>query len=240
MDLKEINILDEDIDQHWYYKSKAKAMERLLNGLTIKSILDIGAGSAFFSRYLLRQTNALEAYCVDTSYKTNSIDLENNKKIYFRKNIETAETKEADLVLLMDVLEHVDDDVGLLKEYISKVPNGSTFLITVPAFNFLYGPHDVYLEHRRRYTLNQLEEVVRDAGLNIEKGCYFFGMVFPVAVVLRITQKFLMNFNTPNTNLKRSNFLVNYLLKSVCSMETTIMKFNRIAGLTAFCLARKD
>jgi len=49
MDLKEIDILGDDIVQHWYYRSKAQAMTRLLGKAQQSTILDVGAGSAFFS-----------------------------------------------------------------------------------------------------------------------------------------------------------------------------------------------
>jgi methylase of polypeptide subunit release factors len=68
MDLKEKDILGEDIARHWYYQSKAKAMVRMIAKLTPRRILDIGSGSGFFSRYLLSGTTAVEALCVDISY----------------------------------------------------------------------------------------------------------------------------------------------------------------------------
>ena len=161
MDLKETDILGASINEHWYYRSKANAMIRLLSGVSPSIILDIGAGSGFFSKKLLSDTMAIEAWCVVISYESDSDDLEAEKPIYFRKSVGKVN---ADLVLLMDVLEHVDDDVGLLREYVTKVPRGAKFLISVPAFQFLWSGHDVFLEHKRRYRLNQMERVVRQAG----------------------------------------------------------------------------
>ena len=72
---------------------------------------------------------------------------------------------DCDLVLMMDVLEHVDDDRGLLRHYAAKVPPGAHFLVTVPAFAFLWSGHDVFLEHKRRYRLVEIEAAMRDAGI---------------------------------------------------------------------------
>ena len=127
MDLKETDILGADIEHHWYYSSKAKAMTSLLQGATPTRILDVGAGSGFFSRYLLAHTTAQEAWCVDTSYQADSDEREDDKVVHYRRSVGAID---ADLVLLMDVLEHVDDDVALLKDYVDKVPSGSRFLIT--------------------------------------------------------------------------------------------------------------
>ena len=213
MDLKETDILGSSIDQHWYYASKAAATMRLLGTTPYKRILDVGAGSGFFSRHLLTHSSASEAWCVDISY-------------------------DADLVLLMDVLEHVDDDVGLLKAYVEKVPSGSRFLITVPAFQFLWSGHDDFLEHKRRYTLAQLEAVVRNTGLTVKQGAYYFGLVFPIAAALRLLPKGAQP-SPPRSQLKQHHPMVNTILKTLCSVELPFMGANRLAGLTVFVLAQK-
>jgi hypothetical protein len=145
---------------------------------------------------------------------------------------------DADLVLLMDVLEHVDDDVGLLKAYVDKVPSGSRFLITVPAFQFLWSGHDDFLEHKRRYTLAQLEAVVRNTGLTVKQGAYYFGLVFPIAATLRLLPKGAQP-SPPRSQLKQHHPLVNTMLKTLCSVELPFMGANRLAGLTVFVLAQK-
>ena len=236
MDLKETDILGADIEHHWYYSSKAKAMTSLLQGATPTRILDVGAGSGFFSRYLLAHTTAQEAWCVDTSYQADSDEREDDKVVHYRRSVGAID---ADLVLLMDVLEHVDDDVALLKDYVDKVPSGSRFLITVPAFNFLWSEHDDFLEHKRRYSLRQLEEVVQNAGLAVKYGAYFFGIVFPIAATLRLAQKASSERCPVRSQLTRHYPIVNTVLKSLCNVELPLMKFNRVAGLTAFCLANK-
>ena len=68
MDLKEVEILGEAQDTHWYYVSKARALVRALDGRSPTRILDVGAGSGFFSKVLLRETQAVGAICVDTGY----------------------------------------------------------------------------------------------------------------------------------------------------------------------------
>ena len=51
---------------------------------------------------------------------------------------------------------------GLLRHYAAKVPSGAHFLVTVPAFRFLWSGHDVFLEHKRRYTLAEIEATMRE------------------------------------------------------------------------------
>ena len=61
MDLKEEDILGADIAQHWYYRSKAAALRRVVADVNPQRLLDVGAGSGFFSRHLLEQTGAKSA-----------------------------------------------------------------------------------------------------------------------------------------------------------------------------------
>lgn len=237
MDIKEIEILGSNIAHHWYYRSKAKAMTRLIATINPSTILDVGAGSGFFSRYLLATSSAQEAWCVDISYSENSDAQEMGKPVHFRLSVEMVN---ADLVLLMDVLEHVEDDVGLLMDYASKVPSGTRFLISVPAFQFLWSGHDVFLEHKRRYQLNQIENVIEKAGLKVTCGVYYFGAVFPIAASIRlINNYFRKGTQNSKSQLKQHHPFVNGILAALSHTELPFMMSNRIFGLSAFCLAEK-
>jgi len=235
MDLKETDILGDSIGEHWYYCSKAAATRRLLGKAPIKRILDVGAGSGFFSHHLLTHTAAREAWCVDISYPADSSATPAGKPVHYRRSIDNVD---ADLVLLMDVLEHVDDDLGLLKSYVDKVPSGSRFLMTVPAFQFMWSGHDDFLEHKRRYTLTQFETLAGNAGLQVERGAYYFAAVFPLALASRLIPGGARG-SAPRSQLKKHRPLVNALLKTLCNLELPLMGINRLAGLSVFVLARK-
>jgi len=90
---------------------------------------------------------------------------------------------------MIDVLEHVDDDVGLLRDYVRRAEPGTRFLISVPAFQFLWSSHDEFLEHRRRYRLSDLRQTVEAAGLAPLRMRYFFGLLFPAAAAMRLAEK---------------------------------------------------
>ncbi len=236
MDIKEAALLRENAADHWYYRSKARAVERLLRGTTPRTVLDVGAGSGFFSRHLLANSPAVEAWCVDLNYPADSDIVENGKSIHFRKSVERVD---ADLVLLMDVLEHVDDDVGLLRDAVGKTAAQATFLISVPAFQFMWSGHDVFLEHKRRYTLAELEHVVKSAGLRIRQSTYFFAAVFPAAMLVRLPRKLLGSTVQPASDMQVHSRPVNWLLNAVSSAELKFIARNRWFGLTAFCVATR-
>lgn len=234
MDLKEEDILGEGIGRHWYYRSKAAALRRALTGLRPRRVLDVGAGSGFFSRHLLAETGVQSALCVDTGYPREWDDEAAGKPILYRRD---CDPNDCDLVLMMDVLEHVGDDERLLRHYAGKVQSGAHFLVTVPAFRFLWSGHDVFLEHMRRYRLSEIEAVMRKAGLEIVKGAYYFGFVFPLAAAVRLATRGASR--QPKSSLKKHGALTNSILTAVCMAELPLFPANRLAGLSAFVLARK-
>jgi len=233
MDLKEEDILGADIGRHWYYRYKAAALRRAVAGLQPKRLLDVGAGSGFFSRHLLAETAAESALCVDIGYPSDRDDSVAGKPVRYRRD--TGPT-DCNLVLMMDVLEHVDDDRGLVRHYASKVPSGAHFLVTVPAFAFLWSGHDVFLEHKRRYRLPEIETVMQGAGLEIVRGAYYFALVFPLAAALRLADR---NTTKPRSSLKKHGALANGILSTLCAAELPMFPFNRLAGLSAIVLAKK-
>ena len=129
MDLKEESILGEKIGDHWYYSSKSKALMQFLAPGRFTSILDVGAGSGFFTKFLLAKTDAKQAWCVDTSYDGDSADQFLGKPLYMKTSIDHVDV---DLVLLMDVLEHVEDGIGFLKECHRLLANNGKLIIQSP------------------------------------------------------------------------------------------------------------
>lgn len=237
MDLKEEAILGQDVDRHWYYRSKASALCRYCNDVEPSLVLDVGAGSGFFTKHLLRYTNAQAGLCVDPGYDVDSDEQYSGKRLQFRRSCGTVA---ADTVLLMDVLEHVEDDRALLLEYVTKVPKGARFLITVPAFDWLWSSHDVFLGHYRRYCLGELERVVSGVGLRVERASYYFGFVLPLAGVMRMSESLRPDAKrSPQSNLRRHSRLVNGALTLICRAELPLLPRNRLGGLSVFCLAHK-
>jgi len=135
MDLKEAGLIAGNIGEHWYYRAKLAALHRVIPAAGPNSILDVGAGLGFFSSSLLQSTSAQSATCVDPAYSEDRDDAREGKPLLFRRSIAGSK---ADLVLLMDVVEHVEDPVGLVREYADKVAPGTRFIVTVPAFMWLW------------------------------------------------------------------------------------------------------
>ena len=236
MDLKETEVLGGDIAGHWYYRAKAAAMLRLLGPAPIDSVLDVGAGSGFFSRHLLDKTNAAEAICVDPNYEREHVEEQHGKPISF---VHQATHFAGHLVLMMDVLEHVPDDLALLSEYVAIAPRGTRFLITVPAFRWMWSGHDVFLGHYRRYTLAEVDTLIEKAGLKHVQSSYYYGLTLPLAAAVRFSRKLTQPRTTEAaSDMRRHSKLVNGMLWALSKAELGLLKANRFGGLSVVCVAR--
>jgi SAM-dependent methyltransferase len=237
VDLKEVGQLGATQEDHWYYASKARALIRSLGGREPRHVVDVGAGTGFFAKVLLRETAAERATCLDPGYPADWTEQCGSKSVAFRQH---GSAEHADLILLMDVLEHVDDDVGLLEEHVRQAGSGTRFVISVPAFSWLWSQHDEFLEHRRRYTLAALRSVVRRAGLTPVGGFYFFGAILPAVAAQRLWGRMRTRQDTmPKSDLRSHHPATNRLLMSLCRAESLVARYNRAGGLTAFCVAEK-
>lgn len=236
MDLKEEHLLGDQVKSHWYYRAKLAALTATISDLRVRSILDVGAGSGYFSKALLEATPATRAVCVDLGYDVERDESVAGKPIAFRKSLANSD---AELVLMMDVIEHVEDDVGIVRDYASKVASGTHFVVTVPAFMWLWSGHDVFLEHYRRYTLRQLEGVLEAAGLRIERGQYFYGGVLPLVAGVRALKTLTGSASKPESDMRTYGPLLNSLLYGICRAEVAVMPLNRLAGTSVLVRAVK-
>ena len=83
MDLKEEEILGDQVSSHWYYRAKAAALIHDLSGFRPTEVLDVGAGSGFFSRQLIQNARVARATCVDIGYPADREELWCGKPIAF-------------------------------------------------------------------------------------------------------------------------------------------------------------
>jgi SAM-dependent methyltransferase len=98
-----------------------------------------------------------------------------------------------DSIVCLNVLEHIEDDAGALRNMAAILPPGSVIVLLLPAFPALYGPIDRNLEHFRRYSVASLKRLAAGANLTIEKLEYmnligFFGWWFNARILQRQAQ----------------------------------------------------
>lgn len=91
-----------------------------------------------------------------------------------------------DLVAVLDVVEHIADDVAALAAMATLLRPGGKILIAVPAHQWLWSAHDVVNHHHRRYSKATLAKAITDAGLKPVRMRWFNSLLFPLAAAARI------------------------------------------------------
>ena len=146
-------------------------------------ILDVGAGDAYLAEVLLARLPDAQVVCWDAAYSDDDLARLGNARL---TAVRERPAGVFDVLLLLDVLEHVDDDLGLLRETLPLLRPGGVVLVSVPAWPVLFSRHDEQLRHLRRYTPATLLELLRRAGVDIlGAGGLFASLVLPrLATVL--------------------------------------------------------
>jgi SAM-dependent methyltransferase len=91
-----------------------------------------------------------------------------------------------DLIVLLDVLEHIEDDVGSLRVLRRKLAPGGRMVLTVPAAPWLWSAHDIAHHHKRRYTAATLRATFAAGGLRVRHMSHFNTLLYPLVAAARI------------------------------------------------------
>jgi SAM-dependent methyltransferase len=241
MDLKELEA-GVNPDVHWYYQSKILPLisytrKLLTNGVPL-TIVDVGSGSGFFAISLEKEfrDKIKKVYLVDINYTAEEISATKNDKI--QKTLRIPDEIENGLVILMDVLEHLEDDLKMLKDIKSaSTGNNNHFFITVPAFYSLWSGHDVYLGHYRRYKIDTLNKVLNEAKYNIENTYYLYGSLFPMVWTVRKMQT-LLKQKEATSNMKPFSPLLNKVLLVITSLDMKLATANKVFGVSCVSQGR--
>lgn len=125
-----------------------------------------------------------------------------------------------DLIVLLDVLEHIPDDRGTLEALRPKLAKGGRLLVTVPAMPWLWSAHDLAHHHQRRYTAGGLEQVFHSAGFRVRYRSFFNSLLFPLIVAARAAGKLTGREGGDDTIPPRP---VNRLLQGLFALERHVV-----------------
>ncbi|HRA46808.1 MAG TPA: class I SAM-dependent methyltransferase [Thermomicrobiales bacterium] len=135
-----------------------------------------------------------------------------------------------DLVLSLDVIEHVDNDVQILESLFEIVKPGGHLIVTVPAFQSLWSQHDEINQHKRRYRVPQLRKMIENAGFQTTKVTYCNTSLFVPVFATRKAKTALRSLRHandiehPESDLAFYPKPINELLYKIVSSETKLMK----------------
>jgi len=143
-----------------------------------------------------------------------------------------------DLVLALDIIEHVPDDLQALRELYRILRPGGSLLVTVPALQMLWSAHDVINGHYRRYTLGELRNRVETAGFEVVTATYFNTLLFPIIAALRWLWRLCPKRTA--SDFAEVPRLLNALLTEVFSLEKPFVGRIKLPfGVSALCFVQK-
>jgi SAM-dependent methyltransferase len=231
---------------HWWFAGRRRILESFVKEIVARlnvvgrapQILDVGCGTGANLEMLAQFGDA------------EGVDVSEDALAFCRARGLTKVThgaaerlpyadKSFDLVTALDVIEHLDDDTGGLREMRRVLRPDGRALLFVPAFMWLWGVQDDVSHHRRRYTLPQLTERVREAGFEVERATYanltFFAPILAGRLLMRATgvrPASENNFNVP---------ALNGVLGRIFGAERFWLarRLNFPFGVSAVCVARR-
>jgi SAM-dependent methyltransferase len=231
-------------ESHWWFASRRAIVEPFITRLRLpadSTILEPGCGTGGNFAMLARHGRVF------------AMDADENA-LRFAAALGTAQVacgslpdqipfagQTFDLILMSDVLEHLDDDVDALRALHRRLKPSGWIAVTVPAMQWLWSGHDQAHHHRRRYSASKLRAAAQAAGFDVVYLGYFNFILFPVVVAVRLAHRLtrrdrtgaVANYTTmPSTP-------VNALLRRVFSSERRLLEFMRIPfGVSLLMLAR--
>lgn len=241
MDAAAYQSLREQQDRHWWFVGRRRIVGSLIERFVAlpgqARILEAGCGYGG-NLPMLRAIGETAAFEFDDAARAHSAAHSGVAVAYGCLPDDIGFTGERfDLIAMLDVLEHIDDDLGSLRTLRDRLADGGSLLLTVPAVPWLWSDHDVLHHHKRRYTRAQLKRRLREAGLEPVRMGYFNSLLFPLALVQRLLSKLTGRkgdgHDAPPERL-------NGVLTTIFSLERTLLGRVRFPiGLSLFAVARK-
>jgi SAM-dependent methyltransferase len=228
--------------QHWWFVIKK---EIILDAISLytklkpnSQILDIGCGSGLM-------LNALEKIGI-----TNGMDM-SSEAIAFSREIFSGPVKQGslpknvpypensfELITALDVIEHIDDDTASLVTIKNLLSPSGKAIITVPAYMFLWSKFDEMNEHKRRYTLRELEQKLKNAGLQVENISYFNSLLFPIIFLIRKLNNIIGRDGISDVDMP--GYLVNQTLKRIFGLEKFLLRILKLPfGVSILAIVKK-
>ncbi len=174
-------------ERHWWWRAREAMLVELLGRLAppggFGPILDIGCGDGLFFPQLRRfgEPQGLEADAALVSEAGSALG-----PIHVGPFDDSFEPgRRFGLVLMLDVLEHLDDDAAALRRVAGLLAPQGVAVLTVPAFRLLWTAHDDFNHHRTRYTADSFRRAAAGTGLAVRRCRYAFHWLFPLKLLVR-------------------------------------------------------
>jgi SAM-dependent methyltransferase len=211
--------------RHWWYQGRRRVLERVLERLGLPEharILDAGCGSG-------RNMVELARYGVVTGVELSGTSVELARERGAGEVLEGSvmnmpfDEGAFDLTVSLDVIEHLQDDVGALRELRRVTKPGGALLVTVPAYQWLWSGHDVINHHHRRYSRRTLLAAAESGGWRLESSTHFNSLLLPAAILLRALERFKPSTTKSSLDLWIPPAPLNWALRQPLNLEAAVI-----------------
>jgi SAM-dependent methyltransferase len=227
-------------DSHWWFVGKRLLLAALLEGVPRRErILDLGCGSGG----VLQEWSSV-ATCVGSDVSAYALEICRERGIphLVRSDLSAVPfcSESFDVVMALDVIEHLDDDVALLRKMGALCSTGGRCIVAVPAYTFLWSQHDETFGHKRRYTAKRLEAAIREAGLIPERITYTNFFALPPAALWRVVSRVLgLGKGGARHDFFSLPAPLNRAVSALYRLEATLLRhMNLPMGVSVVCVAR--
>ncbi len=212
-------------DRHWWYRGRRRVLDRVIDDLRLPGsprILDAGCGSGRNMVELARRGTV-------TGVELSSASVAKARARGCGEVVEGSVLEmpfpdaSFELAVSLDVVEHLEDDLGALLELRRVVAPGGALLLTVPAYQWLWSGHDEINHHHRRYTRRSLQDVAERAGWKPARTTYFNSLLLPVAILLRVLDRFNRKTTESSLDLWVPPEPVNRVLELPLTLEAAMI-----------------
>ena len=182
--------------EHWWFRGRRDVLRSVLRSLVLPSrarVLEVGSGTGGNLEMLAEFGSVSGVEMDETARRLTAASTGGRFDIRAGRLPDDLpfERERFDLVCFFDCLEHIDDDVGSLTRMRGILAPGGRVLVTVPAYQWLWSAHDVFLQHHRRYNRATLAACAEAAGYRVERVTYFNSLLLPLAVAVRVIDRLL-------------------------------------------------
>jgi SAM-dependent methyltransferase len=212
-------------DRHWWYQGRRRVLERAIARLGLPAqahILDAGCGSG-------RNMVELAHHGIVTGVELSGTSVQLARDRGVGEVLEGSvmdmpfEEGSFDLTVSLDVIEHLEDDVGALHELRRVTKPGGALLVTVPAYQWLWSGHDEINHHHRRYNRRTLLAAAERAGWHLDSSAHFNSLLLPVAILLRALERFKPSTTKSSLDLWVPPAPLNWALRQPLSLEAAVI-----------------
>lgn len=218
-------------DRHWWFVGRRNIVSDIINRhlhTPQAKILDAGCGTGG-NLLMLSRYGQVDAFELDDAARASANDRQITVVRYgcLPDDLPRFDYK-FDLIVMLDVLEHIDDDSSALQVLSDHLTDDGIILVTVPAFAWLWSKHDDIHHHRRRYHMNDIRMAVERAGLEVKSASYFNIFLFPLIATVRIIQRLFPPTQSASADLRIPPIQANRLLCWSFSLERYLLRYFKL------------